>query len=62
MAISPATVDLIVALIPTATRLAGQVVDAATKLADEGYEVPGIDDLRKTNEALRNLPDLAPEE
>lgn len=60
--ISAATAELIIALIPTATRLAGQVVDAATTLADEGYEVPAIDDLRTLNDTLRSLPDLTPQE
>ncbi|MFA7174555.1 MAG: hypothetical protein WC340_14315 [Kiritimatiellia bacterium] len=60
--LTPATVELIIALIPTATKLAGGVLDAANKLADEGYEVPGIEQLRATNEALRQLPDLTPTE
>jgi len=60
--ISAATAELIIALIPTATRLAGQVADAAVKLADEGYEVPAIDDLRALNDTLRSLPDLTPQE
>ncbi len=58
MVLSPATAELLAALIPTVSKLVAGIVELATLLIDEGYEVPKIEELRKTNDALRALPDL----
>lgn len=61
MSLSKREAETIVALVPTAVRLTGQLVDLIKTLRDEGHEVPGLDDLRDLNSKLKALDDLEPD-
>lgn len=51
-------INTISSLIPVLTSLISEVVSLTSKLQDEGYEVPAIDDLKAINDKLRALEDL----
>lgn len=58
MGLNKDEVQAIVALIPVAVQLTGQLVDLVQRLKVEGYEVSTVEELQKLRAKLQALDDL----